>query len=102
LHRGPGVVGARLLRFLIQEKAPAWTASAVRGILSCIGRPATHVDEVSAPHGESLGLVRAPSAGRAHRAGPLRAPRAGWAWAAEAHGSAGRPSAEAGAGRDRA
>jgi hypothetical protein len=69
LHRGPGVVGARLLRFLIQEKAPAWTASAVRGILSCIGRPATHVDEVSAPHGESLGLVRAPSAGRAHRAG---------------------------------
>jgi hypothetical protein len=26
LHREPGVVGARLWCFLIQEKAPAWTA----------------------------------------------------------------------------
>ena len=32
-----------------------------------MGRPATHVYEVSAPDGEVLGLVRAPSAGRALR-----------------------------------
>jgi hypothetical protein len=38
-----------------------------RGILSCMGRPATHVYEVSAPNGDVLGLVRAPSAGRALR-----------------------------------
>ena len=32
-----------------------------------MGRPATHVYEVSAPNGDVLGLVRAPSAGRALR-----------------------------------
>ncbi len=67
LHREPGVVGARLLCFLIQERAPAWTVSAIRGILSCMGRATTHVYEVSAPDGDVLGLVRAPSAGRALR-----------------------------------
>jgi len=49
------------------KKSAAWTAWVNRGILSCMGRPATHVYEVSAPNGDVLGLVRAPSAGRALR-----------------------------------
>jgi hypothetical protein len=44
-----------------------WTPAAIRGILSCMGRPTTYVYEVSGPDGEVLGLVRAPSAGRALR-----------------------------------
>ena len=50
-----------------QKKSPAWTAGVNRGILSCMGRPATLVYEVSTPNGDVLGLVRAPSAGRALR-----------------------------------
>ena len=71
LHREPGAHCARLLCFLIRgrgkKKSPAWTAWVNRGILSCMGRPATHVYEVSAPDGDVLGLVRAPSAGQALR-----------------------------------
>ena len=63
-----GVVTLKLSALVLsdpRESSPAWTAWVNRGILSCMGRPATHVYEVSAPDGEVLGLVRAPSAGRA-------------------------------------
>ena len=52
---------------MARESSPAWTASAICGIFSCMGRPATNVYEVSAPDGEVLGLARASSAGQALR-----------------------------------
>jgi hypothetical protein len=70
LHREPGADCARLLCFLIRgsgKKVSSLDGMVNRGILSCMGRPATHVYEVSAPNGDVLGLVRAPSAGRALR-----------------------------------
>src|SRR5688572_12994798 len=63
-HRAPGSLFSDLRE---QNGPPVWTASANCGIFSCMGRPTTHVYEVSAPDGEVLGLVRAPSAGRALR-----------------------------------